>query len=68
MDSTDSRLHAAELMLRVSTAWLIEYTARHRKVVALADHYGMDVTRIAEITELPVAEVRRILVTPEVGG
>lgn len=61
MDDTGSRRDAAELMLITSAKWMLEYKERHETVIALADHYGVDEVRIAEITELPIEEVRRIL-------
>lgn len=61
MNPNRSRREAAELMLQVSTTRMLEYAERYRQVMVLADRYGVDVVRIAEITELNVNEVRRIL-------
>ena len=61
MDSTESRAKTAEELLRISTARQLDYADRHRHVIALADHYGVGVNRIAEITELSRGEVVRIL-------
>lgn len=61
MDSIRSRRQTAEEMLRISTARQLEFAERHRQVIALADHYGVDAQRIAEITELAIDDVRRIL-------
>lgn len=61
MNPNRSRTEAAELMLQVSTTRMLEYAERYRQVMVLADRYGVDVGRIAEITELDVNDVRRIL-------
>jgi hypothetical protein len=62
MDDTGSRRQAAELMLRTSVEWMHRYEERHRKlVIACKDLHGMEEERIAEITGLPIEDVRRIL-------
>lgn len=61
MNPNRSRKEAAELMLQVSTTRMLEYAERYRQVMVLADRYGVDVVRIAEITEIDVNEVRHIL-------
>lgn len=64
MNPSRSRREAAVTMLTVSAARMLEYAERHRQVIALADLYGVEETLIAEITELDIAEVRRILAQP----